>query len=105
MTRRVPEPALELLRGAARTWVSPHDRPLTVDELHAAARGAGVIVTLLHHRVDGALLDAAGPSLRVVANVTVPGTTTSTSMRVGARDCPPTNTPASRTRPPTSPSR
>ena len=71
VTRRIPEPALELLRGAARTWVSPHDRPLTVDELHAAARGAGAIVTLLHDRVDGALLDAAGPSLRVVANVAV----------------------------------
>jgi glyoxylate reductase len=52
-------------------WVSPHDRPLETDELHAAVAGADAVVTLLHDRVDDAFLDAAGPSLRVVANVAV----------------------------------
>jgi glyoxylate reductase len=33
--------------------------------------GADAVVTLLHDRVDDAFLDAAGPSLRVVANVAV----------------------------------
>jgi len=71
VTRRIPEPALDLLAGAAELWVSPHDRPLRTDELHTAVAGSDAIVTLLHDRVDEALLLAAGPGLRVVANVAV----------------------------------
>jgi glyoxylate reductase len=71
VTRRIPEPALELLHGAGDVWLSPHDRPMTTDELYAAVEGADAVVTLLHDRVDDAFLDAAGPSLRVVANVAV----------------------------------
>jgi glyoxylate reductase len=71
VTRRIPEPAIELLREAGETWVSPHDRPLTTGELHAAVAGADAVVSLLHDRIDDGFLDAAGPSLRVVANVAV----------------------------------
>ena len=71
VTRRIPEPALELLGGAGDVWLSPHDRPMTTEELYAAVAGADAVVTLLHDRVDDAFLDAAGPSLRVVANVAV----------------------------------
>jgi glyoxylate reductase len=71
VTRRIPAPALELLEETAEVWCSPHDRPLTTDELHAAVAGADAALTLLHDRVDGAFLDAAGPQLRCVANVAV----------------------------------
>ncbi len=71
VTRRIPEPALELLRSAGETWVSPHDRPLATEELHAAVAGADAVVSLLHDRVDDSLLDAAGRALRIVANVAV----------------------------------
>jgi glyoxylate reductase len=71
VTRRIPDPAIELLRGAGEVWVSPHDRPLSSEELHAAVAGADGAVTLLHDRVDDAFLDAAGPGLRIVANVAV----------------------------------
>jgi glyoxylate reductase len=71
VTRRIPEPALELLHTAGDVWLSPHDRPMTQEELHAAVAGANAVVTLLHDRVDDAFLDAAGPGLRVVANVAV----------------------------------
>lgn len=71
VTRRIPSPALELLAPAGDVWVSPHDRPMTTDELHAAVSGAAAVVTLLHDRVDAAFLDAAGQGLRVVANVAV----------------------------------
>jgi len=71
VTRRIPDPALELLGDHADVWLSPHDRPLERDELYAAAAGADGLVTLLHDRVDDALLDAAGRQLRVVANVAV----------------------------------
>jgi glyoxylate reductase len=71
VTRRIPAPALELLEGAGELWLNPDDRPLERDELHGAVAGAEAAVTLLHDRVDGAFLDAAGPQLRVVANVAV----------------------------------
>ena len=71
VTRVIPEPALELLREAGEVWVSERDAPLARDDLEAAVRGATAIVTLLHDRVDGGLLDAAGPQLRCVANVAV----------------------------------
>jgi glyoxylate reductase len=71
VTRRIPEPGLELLRAAGEVWLSPHDRPLTPAELHESVRGADALVTLLHDRVDGALLDIAGAQLRCVANVAV----------------------------------
>jgi lactate dehydrogenase-like 2-hydroxyacid dehydrogenase len=71
VTRRIPEPALDRLRAAGETWVSPYDRALDAPELHAAVAGAEAAVTLLHDRVDDAFLDAAGAGLRVVANVAV----------------------------------
>src|SRR4029079_17022233 len=71
VTRRIPEPAVEILREAGDVWVSPDDRPLEVSELHAALAGAGVVVTLLHDKVDDAFLDAAGDQLRAVCNVAV----------------------------------
>ncbi len=71
VTRRIPDPALELLRAAADTWVSPEDRPLTTPELYAAVAGADAVLALLHDRVDDEFLDAAGPRLRIVANVAV----------------------------------
>ena len=71
VTRRIPEPALELLRDAEEVWLSPHDRPLTRDELHQAVAGADAVITLLHDPVDAELLDAAGPQLKCIANVAV----------------------------------
>lgn len=71
VTRAIPEAALELLRASGELWVSPHDRPLDTGELHAAVAGADALVTVLHDRVDDALLGAAGSALRVIANVAV----------------------------------
>jgi glyoxylate reductase len=72
VTRALPEPALVALReSGADVWVSPEPRALSADELHAAVRGADAVVTMLHDRVDGGFLDAAGEQLRVVANVAV----------------------------------
>ena len=71
VTRRLPESALDMLRAVGEVWVSEHDRPLSTQELHEAVSGADVVVSLLHDRIDGALLDAAGPQLRCVANVAV----------------------------------
>lgn len=71
VSRRIPESALALLREAGEVWVSEADRPLNPGELRQAVAGADAVISLLHDRVDAELLDAAGPSLRVVANVAV----------------------------------
>lgn len=71
VTRRVPEAALEVLRTAGEVSLSEADRPLTPDELREQVAGASAIVSMLHDRIDGSVADAAGPSLRVVANVAV----------------------------------
>jgi glyoxylate reductase len=71
VTREVPTLALAILEAAGDLWLSPVDAPLPVADLHQAVAGANAVVTLLHDRVDGAFLAAAGPALRVVANVAV----------------------------------
>jgi len=72
VTRGLPEPALRALReSGADVWVSPEDRALATDELHAAVSGADAVVTMLHDRVDDGFLAAAGDQLQVVANVAV----------------------------------
>ncbi len=71
MTREIPAAALALLEDAGDVWRSTLDAPLPAAELHQAIAGADAVVTLLHDRVDDAFLDAAGPGLRVVANVAV----------------------------------
>jgi glyoxylate reductase len=71
VTRRLPESAIDMLREVGDVWVSPHDRPLEPAELLDAVRGADAIVPLLHDKIDGEVLDAAGNGLKVVANVAV----------------------------------
>ncbi len=72
VTRRLFEAGLAPLRRAGlEIDVRPADDPIGRDELLARARGAHALVTLLTDRVDDALLEAAGPQLRIVANYAV----------------------------------
>jgi glyoxylate reductase len=71
VTGRLPAPALALLEGAGEVTVADTGAPLPRDELLAHVAGAEAIVCFLYDRVDAELLDAAGPGLRVVANVAV----------------------------------
>ena len=71
VTRRIPQPALDLLAEHGDVWLSPHDRPLTREEMFDAVKDADAIVCLLHDQIDDAVLDAAGPQLKVIANVAV----------------------------------
>ncbi|MFN0154376.1 MAG: 2-hydroxyacid dehydrogenase [Gaiella sp.] len=71
VTREIPHDAIEALEAVHDVWVSPHDRPLDLEELYDAVTGADAVVALLHDRIDGAFLAAAGKNLKVVANVAV----------------------------------
>jgi glyoxylate reductase len=71
VTRALPPAALGPLHSVGSVWVSPHDRPLTVDELHTAVRGASAIISMLTDRIDDDVIAAAGPDLKIVANTAV----------------------------------
>lgn len=68
VTRRIPPAGLEFLKARGlRVEVSPHDRPLTREELLAAVKGRDAVLTQLVDRIDAEVLDAA-PGLQIVAN-------------------------------------
>ena len=71
VTGRVPEAALEKLRAEHEVdaWAGPES--IGREELLRRVAGADAIVSLLTERIDGELLDAAGPKLKVVSNVAV----------------------------------
>lgn len=71
VTGRIPDAGLELLHEAGDVVAWDSLEVPTVDEVHSLVRGADAVVTLLTTKVDDAFLDAAGPQLKVVANVAV----------------------------------
>jgi lactate dehydrogenase-like 2-hydroxyacid dehydrogenase len=72
-TRRIPEAGLAMLTGRAdihlRVW--PKDRAPSRRELLREVRGMHALITLLTDRIDGEVLAAAGPQLKLVANYAV----------------------------------
>ena len=72
VTRRIPEVGLQLLKKAGfEVKVSPYNRILTRPELKKFVKGADAILSLLTDKIDGEILDAAGPQLKIVANYAV----------------------------------
>jgi glyoxylate reductase len=71
ITGRIPEVAVEKLRADHDVDAWSGAESMGRDELLSRVVGADALVTLLTERVDAELLDAAGPQLRVVANVAV----------------------------------
>ena len=71
VTGRVPEAALEKLRAEHDVDAWTGSESISREELLARVAGADAVVSLLTERIDAELLDAAGPQLKVVANVAV----------------------------------
>jgi glyoxylate reductase len=68
VTRRVVEPVRAELASLFVLRLHDMETPPSREELLALVAGADGLVTMLTDAVDAALLDAAGPRLRVVAN-------------------------------------
>lgn len=71
VTRAIPDETIATLREHFDVDVNPDDRALTREELLQSVRGRDAVVTLLTDKIDGDVLDAAGPSCRIVANYAV----------------------------------
>lgn len=68
ITRQVPG-TVEI--AGARTRMAPAVPQMTRPELLSFVRGASVVVSMFHDRVDAELIDAAGPQLKGVCNFAV----------------------------------
>ncbi len=71
VTRMIPSENIDELRDHFDIEVNPDDRVLTRDELKAKVKGRDGVISLLTDTIDGEVLDAAGPQLRIVANYAV----------------------------------
>jgi lactate dehydrogenase-like 2-hydroxyacid dehydrogenase len=71
VARLLTDDAMAALAALGRPLVVGEERPPTAEELRRDAVGAAAIVCTLTERIDAAVLDAAGPRLRLVANVAV----------------------------------
>jgi len=71
ITRMIPEKAVAYLKEQCDVEVNPHDRPLTRDELLAAAKGKHAVMTMLTDPVNAELMVAAGPQCKIIANYAV----------------------------------
>lgn len=72
VTRKTPGKALEKLAVSEHEVViSEFDRPLKEEELVEKVRDVDALLTLLTDRVDGELMDTAGPQLKIISNYAV----------------------------------
>ncbi|MHA7279522.1 2-hydroxyacid dehydrogenase [Arthrobacter sp. MDT2-2] len=71
VTGQIPEAAIEKLRAEHDVDAWQSRESIGREELLRRVAGADAVVSLLTERIDSELLDAAGPQLRVVANVAV----------------------------------
>ena len=92
VTRQLPEPAIERLRGSCAVSLNGEDRPLTRAELVDRARDKDALLCLLTDRIDGEVMDAAGRRLRIIGNCAV-GYDNVDLPAANARRIPVTNTP------------
>jgi glyoxylate reductase len=71
VTRRLPSSVIARLQSASEVDLWTAKEAIPREELLARVAGKQALVCLLTDTVDAAVLDAAGPSLKVVANVAV----------------------------------
>jgi glyoxylate reductase len=70
VTRKIPQKGLSLLEKFDLK-VSPYDRVLKRKELLREVKGVDALLCLLTDKVDGKVMDAAGPQLKIIANYAV----------------------------------
>ena len=72
VTRKIPGEHLEKLKTAGyEVFISKLSRSLTGEELVEKVKGMDGLLTLLTDRIDGDLMDEAGPQLKIVSNYAV----------------------------------
>lgn len=72
VSRQIPGSSLKpLLESGHEVTVSEFDRPLTTEEFLDKARGVDAVLSLLTDKIDGEVMDAVGPQLKLISNYAV----------------------------------
>lgn len=72
VTRKIPGDHLEKLKNEGfDVAISDFNRIITTEELLEGIRGVDAILSLLTDRIDGDVMDAAGPQLKLISNYAV----------------------------------
>ena len=71
VSRVIPAAGLDRVQAACETEVWPERLPPPHDVLREKVRGVDGLLCLLTDRIDGELMDAAGPQLRVISQIAV----------------------------------
>ena len=72
VTQLIPKAGLEILQKVFPDYcINSEERVLTRPELLDQVKGADALLTLLTDKIDDAVLDAAGPQLKIIANMAV----------------------------------
>jgi len=72
VSRKIPGDSLErLLSSDNEVVVSEFDRPLTPEEFLNSARGCDAVLSLLTDKINGDVMDAIGPQLKIISNYAV----------------------------------
>jgi glyoxylate reductase len=71
VTRLIPNPGLDLIKEYFQPEIWPDDMPPSREQLIERARGAEGLLCLLTDKVNGVVMDAIGPQLKVISNMAV----------------------------------
>jgi glyoxylate reductase len=71
VTRRIPEKGLEIVNDFCDVDLWQSELPPTRDELLQHVRGVDGLLCLLTDKIDGEMMDEAGPQLKVISNFAV----------------------------------
>jgi glyoxylate reductase len=71
VTRQIPGNSLERLKKEHDVTVSEFARPLTPEELLEGSKGCDGVLSLLTDKIDGEVIDAIGPQLKIISNYAV----------------------------------
>ncbi|MFW6150541.1 MAG: 2-hydroxyacid dehydrogenase [Chloroflexota bacterium] len=70
VTRRIPQPGMDIIEKECEVDVNPHDRPLTEGEVVEGVRGRNGLLCLLTDAIGTTVMDAS-PALKVISNYAV----------------------------------
>jgi glyoxylate reductase len=71
VTHRLPPAAMTFLEEHFEVTCNPFDRVLSREELLEGVKGRDGLLPLLTERIDGEVMDQAGPRLKIIANYAV----------------------------------
>jgi glyoxylate reductase len=71
VTRAIPEKGFEIIRDFCDVDLWPNELPPARDELLQHVRGVDGLLSLLTDKIDGEVMDEAGPQLKVISNLAV----------------------------------